>query len=75
MLPIVPLTKYKQEQRLIPTQVRLPKWARDKAQEIAQAQSQGDTKVTETDVYRTAILSFLSLNSTDSRVSEVEPTP
>lgn len=71
---IVPLSQYKREQRLIPTQVRLPKWVRDKAQEIAQAQSQGDVKVTETDVYRTAILNFLGTFSTDSRDKLGDPT-
>lgn len=57
----------KQGHKLVQAMVRLPKETREQAQKLAQSSSGNGVRVTESDVYRTAILVFLSANSTDSR--------
>jgi hypothetical protein len=47
--------------------VRLPNAVREKAKRLAKQESVSGHKVTETDVYRTAIMNFLDQFSTDSR--------
>lgn len=72
MMTVVPLRELKRELRLTPVQVRIPREARTVAQQLAKEQSTNDVRLTETDVYRTAILNFLSNFSTKSRDSETE---
>jgi hypothetical protein len=51
--------------------VRLPVGIRDKARAMADANSAADgTRYFESDVYRTAILSFFGVDFTDSKASE-----
>lgn len=61
-MQVLSLQDVKKNNRLVPTMVRLPQSIRDKAKEVAD-----DKSVNVTDIYRTAILSFLSNVSTDSR--------
>jgi hypothetical protein len=61
------LNEARKEKRLSPVSIRLSESIREQARLLASAQSDKDVKFTETDVYRTAIMIFLSENSTDSR--------
>lgn len=70
-MDIVTAKQLKEGLRFEQVQVRLPKHLREKAKRIARAESNG-RKVTETDIYRTAIVIFLATISTDSRVNLVE---
>jgi len=67
-MELLSLNDVKRDNRLVPTMVRLPRHIRDKAKKLASQKS-----MNETDVYRTAILFFLDMNSTDSR-DDVEET-
>ncbi len=64
MSTIVSLHELKEQQRMIGVQIRLPKKYREQARQLADAQSTPERKLTETDVYRTAILTFLDAIST-----------
>ena len=67
---IISLKKLRAEQKLEQVMIRLPTTAREKAKACAAAQSQNGEHVTETDVYRTAVLLFLAKISTDSRAKD-----
>jgi hypothetical protein len=66
MKKIISLKELKREYGMDAVQVRLPKEIREQAKKIASSESSNSRKLTEADVYRTAILFFLSTNSTDS---------
>jgi len=66
-MSIIPLREFKSGHRLIQTQVRLPKEIRAKAQALAEKESRPGSRISESDIYRTAILIFFSSISTDSR--------
>lgn len=51
--------------------IRLPKAVREQARKIVELERVNNPKLTETDIYRTAILNFLSSFSTDSRKTKV----
>lgn len=64
MLEIVSLQELKEEQRMTSVQIRLPRKFREQAKRLAEMQSSTERKLTETDVYRSAILAFLAQSST-----------
>jgi hypothetical protein len=70
MSAIVPLRKMREGSRMTNVQVRLPPSIRAKAQKLAKSQSGSESKITEADVYRTAICLFLNDDSTDSRENQ-----
>lgn len=74
MLNIIPLKDFKKQRRMGPVMVRLPDEIREQAQKLAASQSSESLKVTETDVYRTAIIDFLDRVSTDSRQDNPPPS-
>lgn len=67
MTKIMLLREMRKPERLTQAMVRLPQEIRRKAKLIAAQESSPGRRVTETDVYRTAILNFLDQFSTDSR--------
>jgi len=64
---IISLKRLRGQDPMEQVQVRLPPQIRQIAKSLAEKQSSHDQKLTETDVYRTAILLFLDEISTDSR--------
>ena len=58
MRQILSLQEFKETQRMTNVQVRLPKKLREQAKQLAESQSTADRKLTESDVYRTAISVF-----------------
>ena len=55
------------------TNVRLPSDIRRRARKLAEERSKSGNKVTESDVYRTAIVLFLDRNFTDSKGGDAHP--
>jgi hypothetical protein len=68
----LPLKAYRRGNRLVQVMVRLPPEIREVAKKLATENSSVNERLTETDVYRSAILFFLSTNSTDSRDEKEE---
>lgn len=61
------IDRFLKKSPMSPVAIRLPDEARKQAKELACKNSNPMHRVTETDIYRAAILSFLAENSTDSR--------
>lgn len=68
--PIITKNQLKKDKAMEGIQIRLPQSVREQAKALALSKTSTGIKVTETDVYRTAILFFLSSFSTDSRDNE-----
>ncbi len=67
MIDLKTLQDFNQPQRLSPFNIRLPKTIREKAQKMAAEASTPENRLTETDIYRTAIILFFENASTISR--------
>lgn len=68
---IIPKNKLPgRSQPMKPIQVRIPTHLREKAKLMAEQASKDGENITETDIYRSAIVVFLSKKSTDSRVND-----
>lgn len=67
MLQIISLRDFKKSEPMEQVMIRLPGFIREQARTLASKQTERGKKATETDVYRTAILLFLSGSSTNSR--------
>jgi hypothetical protein len=65
--PIITKKELKKDKAMDGVMIRLPSGVRKLAKELANVKSESGTKVTETDIYRSAIILFLSPTSTDSR--------
>lgn len=65
---VLSLRELRKDRQLSPISIRLPLSIREKARLLAEKESTEDVKLSETDVYRSAILLFLAENSTDSSV-------
>lgn len=66
MLNTKNLQRGKKPERMSPFNIRLPKAIREKAQEMAKNTSSPENRLTETDIYRTAILLFFDSCATVS---------
>jgi hypothetical protein len=64
MLPVVSLRELYQRNRMRGVQIRLPDEIREQAKALATSLSSEGRRITETDVYRSAIVHFFSQTST-----------